>query len=41
MSGVHQLLIKLLYRKGLRLTEGLSLRVKILILLKIKLPYTI
>ncbi|NWF61587.1 MAG: integron integrase [Fischerella sp.] len=28
MSGVHQLLIKLLYGTGLRLTEGLSLRVK-------------
>jgi integrase len=28
MSGVHQLLIKLLYATGLRLTEGLSLRVK-------------
>lgn len=28
LSGVHQLLIKLLYGTGLRLTEGLSLRVK-------------
>jgi integrase len=28
LSGVHQLLIKLLYRTGLRLSEGLSLRVK-------------
>jgi integrase len=28
MSGVHQLLIKLLYGTGLRLTEGLSVRVK-------------
>lgn len=28
MSGIHQLLIKLLYGTGLRLTEGLSLRVK-------------
>jgi integrase len=28
LSGVHQLLIKLLYGTGLRLSEGLSLRVK-------------
>jgi integron integrase len=28
LSGIHQLLIKLLYGTGLRLTEGLSLRVK-------------
>ncbi len=28
MSGVHQLLIKLLYGTGLRLSEGLNLRVK-------------
>jgi integron integrase len=28
LSGVHKLLIKLLYGTGLRLTEGLSLRVK-------------
>jgi integron integrase len=28
LAGVHQLLIKLLYGTGLRLTEGLSLRVK-------------
>lgn len=28
LSGVHQLLIKLLYGTGLRLNEGLSLRVK-------------
>lgn len=28
LSGVHQLLIKLLYGTGLRLTEGLSIRVK-------------
>ncbi|MBH8551719.1 tyrosine-type recombinase/integrase [Nostocaceae cyanobacterium CENA357] len=28
LSGVHQLLIKLLYGTGLRLTEELSLRVK-------------
>lgn len=28
MLGVHQLLIKLLYGTGLRLTEALSLRVK-------------
>ena len=32
MSGGHELLIKILYSKGLRLTEELSLRVKDIVL---------